>query len=187
MRPISCLRAVAVAGFIAGLLFTLRAEVRSADAPHSDAAAPQPGTRITYANWQQYKQFMPPAMQALFAGQYFWRMPADVQMEVGPTISMPLPPAYLADTEKNASRVTLRKLPDAGYIPEGYVAGIPFPNPLGQSALAPYAIFYDLYYHYNPRLQRSIFCSYTGDSYGNFTASGQTLQLADKRTLCTRN
>ena len=69
--------------------------------------------------------------------------------------------------------MTLRKLPDAGYIPEGYVTGIPFPNPLSQSALAPYAIFYDLYYHYNPRLQHSIFCNYSGDSYGNFTASGQ--------------
>jgi hypothetical protein len=173
MRPTSRSRAVAMSGFIVVLLFTLRSEGRAADAAHSEAAAPQPGTMITYANWQQYKQFMPPAMQALFAGQYFWKMPDDVQMEVGPTISMPLPPAYLADTEKNASRVTLKKLPDAGYIPEGYVAGIPFPNPLSQSALAPYAIFYDLYYHYNPRLQRSIFCSYTGDSYGNFTASGQ--------------
>jgi len=162
-----------MSGFIVVLLFTLRSEGRAADAAHSEAAAPQPGTMITYANWQQYKQFMPPAMQALFAGQHFWKMPDDVQMEVGPTISMPLPPTYLAATEKNASRVTLKKLPDAGYIPEGYVAGIPFPNPLSQSALAPYAIFYDLYYHYNPRLQRSIFCSYTGDSYGNFTASGQ--------------
>jgi hypothetical protein len=174
MRPSSRSRAVAFAGFIVVLLlFTLRGELNSADPAHSDAPAPQPGTQITYANWQQYKQFMPPAMQALFAGQNFWKMPADVQMEVGPTIPMPLPPAFRADTEKNAGRATLKKLPDAGYIPMGYVAGIPFPNPLSQSALAPYAIFYDLYYHYNPRVQRSIFCNYSGDSYGNFTASGQ--------------
>jgi hypothetical protein len=174
MRPSSRPRAVAFAGFIVVLLlFTLRGEVNSADPAHSSDAAPQPGTQITYANWQQYKQFMPPAMQALFAGQNFWKMPADVQMEVGPTIPMPLPPAFRADTEKNAGRATLKKLPDAGYIPTGYVAGIPFPNPLSQSALAPYAIFYDLYYHYNPRVQRSIFCNYSGDSYGNFTSSGQ--------------
>ena len=173
MRPSSRSRAVAICGFLVVALLTLRGEVNSADAAHSDAAVPPPGTKITYANWQQYKQFMPPAMQALFAGQYFWKMPADVQLEVGPTVPMPLPPAYLADTEKNASRVTLRKLPDAGYIPQGYVTGVPFPNPLSQSALAPYAIFYDLYYHYNPRLQHSIFCNYSGDSYGNFTASGQ--------------
>jgi len=164
---------MAIGGMAAVLLFMLHGEVNPAETAHSDAAALPPGTQITHANWQNYKQFMPPAMQALFTGEHFWKLPADVQMEVGGTLPMPLPPAYLADTEKNASRVTLRKLPDAGYIPEGYVGGIPFPNPLSQSALAPYAIFYDLYYHYNPRLQRSIFCNYSGDSYGNFTASGQ--------------
>ena len=89
----------------------MRGEVSSADAAHSDTAPPRPGTLITYANWQQYKQLMPPAMQALFTGEHFWKLPADVQLEVGPTIPMPLPPAYLADTEKNASRVTLKKLP----------------------------------------------------------------------------
>ena len=56
-------------------------------------------------------------MQALFTGEHFWKMPADVQLEVGPTIPMPLPPAYLADTEKNASRVTLKKLPRRGLHP----------------------------------------------------------------------
>jgi hypothetical protein len=165
--------AVAVGGIAVLLMLALRGQASPADPLHSAAAAPQPGTQITYANWQSYREFMPPAMQSLFTGEHFWKMPADVQMEVGPTLPMPLPPAYLSDTEKNAGRATLRKLPDAGYIPQGYVTGIPFPNPLSQSALAPYAIFYDLYYHYNPRLQRSVFCSYSGDAYGNFTASGQ--------------
>ena len=173
MRPGIRSYAVAVGGILVALMLTLRGTAHPADPAHSGAAAPQPGTHITYANWQSYKQFMPPAMQALFTGDHFWKMPADVQMEVGATLPMPLPPAYLADTEKNARRATLRKLPDAGYIPQGYATGIPFPNPLTQSALAPYAIFYDLYYHYNPRLQRSVFCNYSGDSYGNFTASGQ--------------
>ena len=173
MRPASRSHAVAIGGFIVVLLLTLHGDVHPADAAHPDTALPQPGTEITYANWQQFRQVMPPGMQALFTGGYFWKMPADIQIDVGPTVPMPLPPVYLADTEKNASRVTLKKLPNAGYIPMGYTAGIPFPNPLSQSALAPYAIFYDLYYHYNPRVQRSIFCSYTGDSYGNFTASGQ--------------
>ncbi len=165
--------AVAVGGIAVLLMLALRGQASPADPLHSAAAAPQPGTQITYANWQSYREFMPPAMQSLFTGEHFWKMPADVQMEVGPTLPMPLPPAYLSDTEKNAGRATLRKLPDAGYIPQGYATGIPFPNPLSQSALAPYAIFYDLYYHYNPRLQRSVFCSYSGDAYGNFTASGQ--------------
>ena len=67
MRPSSRSRAVAICGFLVVALLTLRGEVNSADAAHSDAAVPPPGTKITYANWQQYKQFMPPAMQALFA------------------------------------------------------------------------------------------------------------------------
>ena len=172
MRPNSRPHAVAIGGIVVVLLFILRGEVNPTDAAPSDAA-PQPGTEITYANWQGYKQFMPPAMQALFAGGYFWKMPADIRLDVGPTLPMPLPPAYLADTEKNSGLIRLKKLPDAGYIPEGYVSGIPFPNPLSQLALAPYAIFYDLYYHYNPRLQRSVFCDYASDSYGNFTSSAQ--------------
>ena len=172
MRPCSRSDAVSISVIMVVLLSILRGPAYAAEAVHSDASL-QPGTQITYANWQRYKQFMPPAMQALFTGEYFWKMPADTLMEVGPTVPMPLPPAYLADTEKNSSLVKLKKLPNAGYIPEGYTTGLPFPNPLHYSELAPYAIFYDLYYHYNPRVQRSIFCSYAGDSYGNFTSSGQ--------------
>jgi len=173
MRSSNRWRVVAIAGIIVVCLLTLRSEPNSAEVTHPDTAAPPPGTQITYANWERYKQFMPPAMQLLFAGGHFWKMPADVKLDVGPTLPMPLPPTYLADTEKNASHVTLKKLPDAGYIPEGYTTGVPFPNPLSQSALAHYAIFYDLYYHYNPRVQRSVFCSYSGDSYGNFTSTGE--------------
>ena len=57
-----------------------------------DAIAP--GTVITMANWQQYKAFMPDGMAALFEGKYFWKMPPDVRMEVGPTIIHPLPKNY---------------------------------------------------------------------------------------------
>jgi hypothetical protein len=45
-----------------------------------------PGTVITMQNWQRYKQYMPDGMVALFEGEYFWKMPAHVSMEVGPTI-----------------------------------------------------------------------------------------------------
>ena len=130
MKPSIRSYAVAIAGIIVVMLLALRSELNSAEASHSNAGAPPPGTKITYANWEQYKEFMPPAMQALFAGEYFWKMPADVQMEVGPTLPIPLPPAYLADTEKNAGQVTLQKLPGAGYIPAGYTTGLPFPTRL---------------------------------------------------------
>ena len=42
------------------------------------------GTVITETNWQRYSRFMAGGMQALFAGDHFWRMPADVQIEVDP-------------------------------------------------------------------------------------------------------
>jgi hypothetical protein len=55
-----------------------------------------PGTTITNSNWQQYREFLADGMVALFEGKYFWKMPADVAMEVGPTIIHPLPAKYLA-------------------------------------------------------------------------------------------
>jgi hypothetical protein len=49
------------------------------------------GTIITNANWKQFARFMPTGMQTLFAGDHFWTMRNDLQMEVGPTIPIPLP------------------------------------------------------------------------------------------------
>jgi hypothetical protein len=43
------------------------------------------GTKITMQNWQQYKQYMPDGMAVLFDGRYFWKMPAGVEMDVGPS------------------------------------------------------------------------------------------------------
>src|SRR6516165_2098834 len=41
------------------------------------------GTKITLSNWQQYKAFMPDGMIQLFQGSNFWKMPPDVEMNVG--------------------------------------------------------------------------------------------------------
>jgi hypothetical protein len=66
-------------------------------------------TRITLANWQNYQQFMSAGMVALFDGSHFWRVPQDFEVDVGPTISIPLPSRYLADTERYSDRVELTK------------------------------------------------------------------------------
>jgi hypothetical protein len=50
-----------------------------------------PGTLITMQNWENYKQFMPDGMIWLFEGKYFWKMPPDVEIGVGPTVIHPLP------------------------------------------------------------------------------------------------
>jgi Protein of unknown function (DUF1329) len=129
------------------------------------------GTVITGTNWRRYAGFMPAGMQALFAGDHFWRMPPGAQIEIGPAIPIALPRRYLEDTTSYAKQVRLIHLPQGGYVPAGYVAGIPFPQPDKDPSLAPYEIFYDAFYHYAPRLQRNLSCNYTSDSYGNFTQS----------------
>src|ERR1700736_161691 len=58
------------------------------------------GTKITMANWTQYKDLMPDGMVELFKGTNFWKMPPDVEMNVGPTRIFPLPQGYPEATEK---------------------------------------------------------------------------------------
>ena len=108
------------------------------------------GTKITARNWRQYKQFMPDGMIELFQGNYYWKMPPDVELDVGPTIIHPLPKTYLAATERYASQVKLVELPDGGLSLTGYQGGSPFPNPSdphkGWKTLA------NLWYRYMPHL-----------------------------------
>src|SRR5579885_2064296 len=74
-----------------------------------------PGTKITMQNWQQYKKFMPIGMQALWQGNFYWKMPSDAVIEVGSTQSISL---FLKDpeaTEKYSSQVKLVPTGDGGY------------------------------------------------------------------------
>src|SRR5215469_11100501 len=88
-----------------------------------------PGTIINMQNWQQYRQFMPDGMAALFEGSYTWKMPSDAALEVGPTIIHPLPRNYQAATEKYSNQVQLQELPDGGITLRNYQGGAPFPDP----------------------------------------------------------
>jgi hypothetical protein len=114
------------------------------------ASSIAPGTIITMQNWQNYRRFMPDGMAALFEGKYFWKMPADVQMEVGPTINTPLPKNYLAATEKYAGQVKIIELPNGGFTLQDYRGGIPFPNP--QEPHRGWKVLMNLWYRYTPRL-----------------------------------
>src|SRR5437879_11375704 len=94
------------------------------------------GTTVTPENWQAYRQFMSEGLVALFEGRHFWHVPPDLRIEVGPTISIPLPGKYREDTAKYSNQVKLTRIASGGYVPTGYVAGIPFPDPLdGDPAL----------------------------------------------------
>ena len=68
-------------------------------------------------------------MVALFEGKYYWKMPADVEMDVGPTIMRPLPKAFREAGEKYGSQTRVVHLPDGRMNIENFIAGFPFPNP----------------------------------------------------------
>ncbi len=109
-----------------------------------------PGTVITVQNWQQYKQFMSVGLQALFSGQYFWKLPPDFQAVIGPPLTYTPPKEYVANTEKYASQVRIVNLPDGGHSITGYVAGRPFPNPA--PPMKGYKILVDEWYRFLPWL-----------------------------------
>ncbi len=123
------------------------------------------GTRITVQNWQNYKQFMTESVQALFSGQYLFKVPPEAVVEVGPMRSYKLPPVYWTDTEKYSSQVRLRELPGGGYTLDNYVAGAPFPHPAGP--LAGEQLLYDLYYAYRSVYQFEHTSDQTTDAYLN--------------------
>ncbi len=45
-----------------------------------------PGTVINHSNWRQYQQYMSDGEIGLWEGKWFWKMPPDAQINVGPTI-----------------------------------------------------------------------------------------------------
>jgi Protein of unknown function (DUF1329) len=109
-----------------------------------------PGTTITPQNWNQYQRFMPDGMAALFQGTYFWKMPADAQINVGPTIIHPLPKNYMAATEKYSSQVKIVELANGGLTLSGYQGGIPFPAP--DEPHKGWKVLANLWYRYLPHL-----------------------------------
>src|SRR5260370_1552816 len=110
----------------------------------------QAGTTITVDNWQKYKQFMPDGMIALFQGAHYWKMPADVEIEVGPTVIHPLPKTYRDATDKYASQVKLVELSDGRLSVNGYQGGTPFPDPADPHK--GWKILANLWYRYIPHL-----------------------------------
>ncbi len=134
--------------------------------PASSSRTIPAGTVITARNWRKYKDFMPVGMQELWAGKFFWRLPANAEMAVGKTTSTPLPRIYQEDTEKYSSQVKLVKNSNGGYNISGYVAGAPFPHPSGPAAGD--EIMYNEYYAYIPYLITTYSkLGFTMDRFGN--------------------
>jgi len=139
---------------LACIPFTARAQdpiqaPRPSEAAVAELSDPV-GARVTIQNWQKYREYMPDGMAALFEGKYFWKMPADAEMEVGPTVVHPLPKNYLDATEKFAGQAKLVDLPDGRLTMSNYQGGVPFPNPAephrGWKVLA------NLWFRYQPHV-----------------------------------
>ena len=131
----------------------------------ADPAIPV-GTRITTQNWSQYAQYMSDGVAAFFQGSYFWKMPPQAGIDVGPTIINPLPKTYVDATAKYADQVSLTELPDGGLNIANYHGGVPFPNP--QEPHRAWKVLADVWYRYTPNITvagRSAGC--TLDKEGN--------------------
>jgi len=162
---------------VAIAIFTLAmaSPVRAADDESSAVAIP-PGTVITEQNWQNYKQFMNPGLQDLWAGTYDWKMGPNVQMVIGPTMHYPEPPTYAKYTEEYAGQVKIQTLPDGRHILVGYVAGLPFPNP--EEPMKGWKILANDWYAYVPY----VICNDSvgqvlRDRMGNVTTNESTIVL----------
>ena len=130
-----------------------------------------PGTAINAQNWEQYRQFLPDGMIALFEGKYHWKMPADVQLEIGPTVMRQLPATYLAATERYSSQVKIVELPSGGLTLHNYRGGLPFPNPAEPHM--GWKILTNVWYRYVPHLTVDTYgtaCSQNGFGSINCTA-----------------
>ena len=117
-------------------------------APASSIAAIPVSTKITLANWQQYSQYMPLGMRELFKGDQFWKMPADLEIVVGPTLPEKLPLGYVQATAKYSGNVRVVHLADGHNDIRNYAGGEPFPDP--QEPDKGYKLLADLWFAYVP-------------------------------------
>lgn len=109
-----------------------------------------PGAKINIRNWRQYQNYMPVGMIKLFRQDMLWKMPADVEIDVGPTVSYPLPRSYVEVTEKFGSPAAVVHHANGHNDVANYAGGEPFPNP--REPDKGYKLLADLWYVYVPHL-----------------------------------
>jgi hypothetical protein len=151
---------------LALLTASLTLAFSSASLADETEASPPPGTVITTQNWQKYQSSMEEGLKVLFAGNYFWKFPADFQLQIGPTHDYPLPKQYREYGEKYSKNIEIINLSDGGRSIKGYMGGLAFPNPSGP--LKGWEILVDSWFEYVPHIT----CSpnnhvYLLDRYGN--------------------
>jgi len=81
---------------------------------NAEAGIPS-GTTIDMSNWVRYQQYMPVGMVQLFEGNYPWKMPRDIEIDVGPTATYSLPKGYEDATRRYSSAVRIVHLTNGAY------------------------------------------------------------------------
>lgn len=140
----------------------------------SETPPPLPsGTTITMANWRQYQAYMPLGMIEFFEGKYGLKMPADVEIDVGPAHLDNLPRTWRDTTEKYGSQTTVEVLPNGHYVLQNYHGGTPFPNP--EEPYKGWKILANVFFAYVPavyvKAQRRYSTFFTIDRFGDTAPS----------------
>jgi hypothetical protein len=112
----------------------------------------------------------------VFEGKYFWKMPPDVETNVGPTVIHPLPKAYREMTERYSRQVEISELPDGAFSLRGYRAGQPFPNPANPHK--GWKILANVWYRYLPHLLVGTQTVCTQDQYGSIRCGEKHVRLS---------
>ena len=108
------------------------------------------GTKITMQNWEKYKAFMPFGMTVLFEGKYYWKMPADVEIDVGPVNNGIVPKTFMEMTEKYSAQNEVEALPNGHYRIKNFHGGVPFPDP--QEPNKGYKLLANVFFAYVPAI-----------------------------------
>ena len=117
---------------------------------NSQVLEPSLPVKITVQNWEKYRNDMPAGMIRLFEGKDFWKMPNDVEIDVGPMVSEHPPAGYLKATEEYSRQVRVVHLADGHNDLSNYVGGEPFPKP--QDPDRGYKLLVDLWFAYVPHI-----------------------------------
>jgi hypothetical protein len=123
------------------------------------------GASITMQNWRDYQRYMPLGMIELFEGDHDWRMPPNIEIDVGPTIAEKLPARYTEATERYSGNVQVVHFRNGHNDIQNYAGGEPFPHP--EEPDKGYKLLADLWFAYVPQLL-------VGTSHNPFTLCSQT-------------
>jgi hypothetical protein len=120
---------------------------------------------------------MPVGMIALFEGKYYWKMPSDIEIDIGPTVNHSMPKAFVEATEKYSAQTRVVHTPEGRMNIANFTTGWPFPNhPDVQDPDAGYKILANIWVgpgphiaNVNPDVGDARFC--TVDHFNNQACS----------------